>query len=338
MLALVDDRDVWAGAEYTRTCLDPIMGFLQEDNVSEILINRPHEVFVERLGENQMQAYSIAEADQEWIERLCVSVAGTTGQQVNKEMPILSATLPSGERFQCALSSVAPEGGAVSIRKQVIKDMSLDGYEQAGAFSSVKTENTLGRSDEEEQLCDLIKAGNIASVLRFAVQQRISIVVSGGTATGKTTFFNALLKEIPEDERLITIEDALELRSPLKNTLSLLVSKGDQGMARVTAQQLLEASLRMRPDRILLGELRGAEAFTFLQAVNTGHPGSITSVHANTPRAAYQRLALMVMQSGIDLSQEQLMNYLEETIPLVVQLARGVGGKRYVSDIYFSKM
>jgi type IV secretion system protein VirB11 len=137
---------------------------------------------------------------------------------------------------------------------------------------------------------------------------------------------------------LVTIEDARELRSPLPNTLSLLVSKGDQGMARVTAQQLLEASLRMRPDRILLGELRGAEAFTFLQAVNTGHPGSITSVHANTPRAAYQRLALMVMQSGVDLTQEQLIAYLEETIPLVVQLARGAGGKRYVSDIHFTKM
>lgn len=338
MLALVEDRDVWAGAEFTRKCLDPIMSFLQEEKVTEILINRPNEVFVERLGENQMQVYSIPEADRGWIERLCQSVAGTTGQQVNKEMPILSATLPSGERFQCALDSVAPEGGAISIRKQVIKDINLDGYEQAGAFGSVRTDNQLGRSDDEESLRELINAGKTKEALRFAVRKRISIVVSGGTATGKTTFFNALLKEIPEHERLVTIEDAKELQSPLRNTLSLLVSKGDQGMARVTAQQLLEASLRMRPDRILLGELRGAEAFTFLQAVNTGHPGSITSVHANTPRAAYQRLALMVMQSGVDLTQEQLLSYLEETIPLVVQLARGVGGKRYVSDIHFSKM
>jgi type IV secretion system protein VirB11 len=338
MLALVENRDVWAGAEFTRQCLDPIMGFLKEENVTEILINRPNEVFVERLGDSHMQAYSIAEADHDWIERLCYSVAGATGQEVNKERPILSATLPSGERFQCALDSVAPEGGAISIRKQVIKDMNLDGYEQVGAFSSVRTDNHLGRSDDEATLGDLIRAGNIKEVLRFAVQKRISIVVSGGTATGKTTFFNALLKEIPEHERLVTIEDARELRSPLPNTLSLLVSKGDQGMARVTAQQLLEASLRMRPDRILLGELRGAEAFTFLQAVNTGHPGSITSVHANTPRAAYQRLALMVMQSGVDLTQEQLIAYLEETIPLVVQLARGAGGKRYVSDIHFTKM
>ncbi|TIP53070.1 MAG: P-type DNA transfer ATPase VirB11, partial [Mesorhizobium sp.] len=148
---------------------------------------------------------------------------------------------------------------------------------------------------------------------------------------------NALLKLIPSSERIITIEDTRELKPVTPNTVALLSSKGDQGLAKVDAQSLLEASLRMRPDRLLLGELRGAEAFSFLQAINTGHPGSLTTVHANSARAAYERLALMVMQGGVKLSRDEIMDYLKEVIPIVVQLSRRDAGRRVVSEIKFTK-
>ncbi len=173
--------------------------------------------------------------------------------------------------------------------------------------------------------------------LRTAVRSRVSIAVSGGTSTGKTTFLNALLKEVPEEERIVTIEDTRELKPITPNTVALLASKGDQGRAKVTPQELLEASLRMRPDRLMLGELRGAEAFSFLQAINTGHPGSLTTVHANSARSAYDRLALMVLQSGVALEKQEIIDYLKEVIPVVVQLARNPDGRRVVSEIVFTK-
>jgi type IV secretion system protein VirB11 len=173
--------------------------------------------------------------------------------------------------------------------------------------------------------------------LRKAVRSRVSIVVSGGTSTGKTTFLNALLKDVPEEDRIVTIEDTRELKPVTPNTVALLASRGGQGRAKVTPQELLEASLRMRPDRVMLGELRGTEAFSFLQAINTGHPGSLTTVHANSARSVYERLALMVMQSGIALEKRDIIDYLKDVIPVVVQLARLPDGRRVVSEIVFTK-
>jgi type IV secretion system protein VirB11 len=146
-----------------------------------------------------------------------------------------------------------------------------------------------------------------------------------------------LLKLIPPHERIVTIEDTRELKPVTANSLSLLTSKGAQGLAQVDTQDLLEASLRMRPDRIMLGELRGAEAFSFLQAINTGHPGSLTTVHANSARSAYERLALMVMQGGVRLSHDELVTYLKETLPVIIQLSRNGSGRRIVSEIKFTK-
>lgn len=178
---------------------------------------------------------------------------------------------------------------------------------------------------------------NAMQFLQTAVRSRVSIAISGGTSTGKTTFLNALLKEVPEEERIVTIEDTRELKPITPNTVALLASKGGQGRAKVTPQELLEASLRMRPDRLMLGELRGAEAFSFLQAINTGHPGSLTTVHANSARSGYDRLALMVMQSGVALEKQEIIDYLKEVIPVVVQLSRIPDGRRVVSEIVFTK-
>jgi type IV secretion system protein VirB11 len=323
---------------FLEKALERLKPFLSDDRVSEISVNRPGELFVERLGVSSMERVEDAQFTAEWIRTLSERVAGSTNQVVNDQHPILSASLPSGERFQCVLPPAAPAGGAISIRKQVIHDVGLEVYERRGAFENTRVGRQLTLSAAEEELAAMIGSDvNAMEFLRTAVRSRVSIVVSGGTSTGKTTFLNALLKEIPEEERIVTIEDTRELKPITPNTVALLSSKGDQGRAKVTQQQLLEASLRMRPDRLMLGELRGAEAFSFLQAINTGHPGSLTTVHANSGRSAYERLALMVMQSGMDLKKQEIIDYLKEVIPIVVQLARTPDGRRVVSEIVFTK-
>lgn len=318
--------------------LERLEPFLSDERVSEISVNRPGELFIERLGVSGMERVVDTHFCANWIKTLCERVAGSTNQVVNDEHPILSASLPTGERFQCVLPPAAPDGGAISIRKQVIHDIGLEVYKNRGAFEDTKIGRRLALSATEEALAAMMQGDVDAMlVLRSAVRSRVSIVVSGGTSTGKTTFLNALLKEVPEEERIVTIEDTRELRPVTPNTVALLASKGDQGRAKVTPQELLEASLRMRPDRLMLGELRGAEAFSFLQAINTGHPGSLTTVHANSARSAYDRLALMVMQSGVALEKQEIIDYLKEVIPVVVQLARMPDGRRVVSEIVFTK-
>ncbi|MGJ7042638.1 P-type DNA transfer ATPase VirB11 (plasmid) [Shinella sumterensis] len=318
--------------------LERLKPFLSDERVSEISVNRPGELFVERLGVAGMERVVDTQFSAEWIRTLSERVAGSTNQVVNDERPMLSASLPTGERFQCVLPPAAPDGGAISIRKQVIHDIGLDIYKSRGAFDDTKVGRQLTLSAAEEQLAAMMKGDvDVLQFLRTAVRSRVSIAVSGGTSTGKSTFLNALLKEVPEEERIVTIEDTRELRPITPNTVALIASKGDQGRAKVTPQELLEASLRMRPDRVMLGELRGEEAFSFLQAINTGHPGSLTTVHANSARDAYDRLALMVLQSGVTLRKQEIIDYLKEVIPIVVQLERLTDGRRVVSEIVFTK-
>ena len=160
------------------------------------------------------------------------------------------------------------------------------------------------------------------------------MVISGGTSTGKTTFLNALLQEIPMDERIITIEDTREVNAPHGNLLNLIAAKGDQGKSLITIQDLLEASLRLRPDRIILGELRGKEAYTFLRAINTGHPGSICTLHADSPAGAIEQLSLMVLQANLGLSRSEIKDYVSSMIDIVIQLKRE-GSRRFISAIQF---
>ena len=174
--------------------------------------------------------------------------------------------------------------------------------------------------------------------IRTAIVNRVSILISGGTSSGKTTFLNACLKSVDPEERIITLEDTRELFPPQKNAVHLLASRGDQGTANVTIQSLLEASLRMRPDRLFVSEVRGSEAFAFLRAINTGHPGSMSTVHADTPLGAYEQLAMMVMQSGLSAAypKADLISYIQSVIPIVIQLRRE-GGRRGVSEIFFAR-
>jgi type IV secretion system protein VirB11 len=169
--------------------------------------------------------------------------------------------------------------------------------------------------------------------LREAIRQRRTILVSGGTSTGKTTFLNAMLGEIPRHERVVLVEDTPELRLPGENGVGLVAVKGELGEAKVTANELLQAALRLRPDRIVLGELRGAESVSFLRAINTGHPGSFSTIHANSLRGALEQLSLMVMQTGIGLTRTDTIAYAASVIDVLVQLGRDGSGKRGIVQI-----
>ncbi|HBQ55024.1 MAG TPA: P-type DNA transfer ATPase VirB11, partial [Erythrobacter sp.] len=169
--------------------------------------------------------------------------------------------------------------------------------------------------------------------LREAIRQRRTILVSGGTSTGKTTFLNAMLGEIPRHERVVLVEDTPELRLPGENGVGLVAVKGELGEAKVTANELLQAALRLRPDRIVLGELRGAESVSFLRAINTGHPGSFSTVHANSLRGALEQLSLMVMQTGIGLTRSDTIAYAASVIDVFVQLGRDESGRRGIIEL-----
>jgi type IV secretion system protein VirB11 len=237
--------------------LERLKPYLSDDRVSEISVNRPGALFIERLGVGRMQCVMDDQFSTDWIRTISERVAGSTNQVVNDEHPILSASLPSGERFQCVLPPAAPDGGAISIRKQVVHDIGLDVYQQRGAFAETRVGRRLGLSAAEEELAAMMQGDvDVMQFLRSAVRARVSIAVSGGTSTGKTTFLNALLKEIPEEERIVTIEDTRELKPITPNTVALLASKGDQGRAKVTPQAsggggvLLPPGDQYRPSRI----------------------------------------------------------------------------------------
>lgn len=326
--------DLSSEAIYLQRYLAPYLKHLDSDNISELCVNAPGELWIERAGEAFMERIADPNVSTEHLLRLSHLLAGYTDQTVNETTPLLSALLPMGERIQLILQPAANRGIALSIRRQVVRNLSLDDYKSAGAFDAVNvTRKEVSRS-EDNNLRDLVSKGDIAAFLDLAVKLKKNIIVSGGTSTGKTTFLNALLKSIDPRERIVTIEDTQEVMPTQNNWVSLLASKGGQGSANVSIQDLLEASLRMRPDRLLLGELRGAEAATFLRAVNTGHPGSITTVHADSARGALEQISLMVLQANLGLKREEILTYIRNVVDCVVQLKR-IDGKRVLSDIWW---
>ena len=320
---------------FLRQFLAPIQAWLDRDDVSEVCINEPGVVWVEKMGALGMERYEVSAIDARQLKNLAQQVAAASKQSVSAEFPLLSAALPSGERIQFVLPPCAPAGGAMSIRKQLVKDLSLSDYAAAGAFKSTIASSGNEVSSTDKRLSQLLASGDHPAFIAAAVKARKNVLISGGTSTGKTTFLNAISKEIDRHERLVTIEDTPEVELTQPNSLSLLASKGGQGEARVGVQDLLEATLRLRPDRILLGELRGREAYTYLRAVNTGHPGSISTLHADSPAGAFEQLVLMVMQAEMGLGRTEIMAYVKAVVEVVVQLKRAPNGARIVSEIYF---
>jgi type IV secretion system protein VirB11 len=313
--------------------LSPLKSILERDGVSEVSINRPFEVWIELKGD--MIREDLPTFDLSHIKSLARLVAQSTEQRLSEEEPLLSATLPNGYRIQVVFPPACEVGTAVlSIRKPTSIKWNLDDYDKMGIFG-----NTVIKEEEDKNnlvLSKLLKVNRIKDFLQRAVIYRKNIIISGGTSTGKTTFTNAMIQAIPHEERLISVEDAREIDFSFhKNHIHLLASKGGQGRAKVSTQELIEACLRLRPERIIVGELRGSEAFSFLRAINTGHPGSISTLHADTPKMALEQLKMMVMQAGLGMSPSEISSYINNVIDVVVQLKRGEKGKRFVSEIYF---
>ncbi len=313
--------------------LEPLEQYFQREGVTEIMINKPNEIWVEQFGKSSY--YQIPILDFEYLRGMASLIAQSTEQIITEEHPILSATLPNGYRIQIVIPPACEIGSiCFSIRKPSQLYWSLEDYESMKCFE--KTSSNALKSETDEELSIFLQNNQIKEFLRKAVIYKKNIIISGGTSTGKTTFTNSLLMEIPPEERLITAEDAREIiLSRHKNKLHLLASKGGQGRADVSTQELIEACLRLRPDRIIVGELRGSEAFSFLRAINTGHPGSISTLHADSPFGAINQLKLMVMQAGLGISSSEIEEYIRNVVDIIVQLKRKEAGTRYVSEIYF---
>ncbi|WP_269514074.1 P-type DNA transfer ATPase VirB11 [Brevundimonas subvibrioides] len=318
------------GQVYLRSYLAPFADVLARPEVTDIYVNAPGQIWVETLG-GDTEHHAVDGLDEVVLTRLARQIAAFSNQGINREHPILSASLPGGERVQIVIPPATRGDIAFAIRKHVSSDLRLEDYVAAGAFDTTAMRPPEA-ADGVGDIRDHLATGNVAGALASAVATRRNILIAGGTSTGKTTFLNALIREIPERERLILIEDTPELILHHPNAVGLLAARSVLGEASVTAEDLLNASLRMRPDRIILGELRGPEAFTFLRAVNTGHPGSMTTVHADSPERAIEQIALLVLQGGTRLRREDVTHYIRSTIDVFVQLSR-VGGRRKVSDV-----
>ncbi len=311
----------------------PLKQILDREGVNEVSINRPFEVWIEAGGE--MAREELPSFDLEHLKSLARLVAQATEQRISEEEPLLSATLPNGYRIQIVFPPACEQDSVViSIRKPSILKWSLEDYDKMGMFDSASIGEIKNKNDLV--LARLLKLNRIKDFLNYSVIYKKNIIVSGGTSTGKTTFTNAVIRSIPPEERLITVEDAREIDLSFHaNRVHLIASKGGQGRSKVTTQELIEACLRLRPERIIVGELRGSEAFSFLRAINTGHPGSISTLHADTPKMAIEQLKLMVMQAGLGMTPTEITSYIKNVIDVVVQLKRGTRGRRYVSEIYF---
>ncbi|WP_374406199.1 P-type DNA transfer ATPase VirB11 [Pelagerythrobacter sp.] len=263
---------------YLDSFLAPLAPWLSRGDVTDIWINRPGEVWIETLG-GGIERVAEPALDERLLTRLARQIAAHSSQGISRAQPLLAASLPDGSRVQVVGPPATRGGHVFAIRRHVSADLSLADWEDGDAFASLEAGDT---ELEREHGWRTLGGSETASALRMAVKERRNIVVSGGTSTGKTTFLNALLAEIPSAERLILIEDTEELKVRHDNAVGLIAARGRLSEAEIGAEDLLIAALRMRPDRIILGELRGGEAFTFLRAVNTGHPGSMTTIHADT--------------------------------------------------------
>jgi len=318
--------------ELTLRALRPV---LCDPEVTELCINSPREAFIEtRRG---WERRSLPFADYDWCRRLAKLVANATLQRIDESAPLLSASLPSGERIQIVLPpATSKDTVAITIRRPSDEVWSVEELTRRGIFARARRSND-ALDDTEQELLKLLSTEEYEAFMRLAVKSRKNILVSGPTGSGKTTWTKALIREIASDERLITIEDAEELvldRHP--NHVRLFYSKDDQGLSRVTPKQLLESCLRMKPDRILLAELRAEEAFDYLRNVNSGHPGSITSIHAASAELAFEQMVLLVKQSqgGAQLAREDIKSLLFLLIDIVIQF--GVERhERFIREIWF---
>ena len=287
----------------------PIEPLLEDDSVSEVMVNGTDAIFVEREG--QIVLTDIKFRTESHLRQVISRIVTSVGRRIDESSPMVDARLPDGSRVNAIVQPLAVDGPSLTIRK----------FLRTGLTAT-----------------DLIDRRSITpeaiAFLQGAVRGKLNILVSGGTGTGKTTFLNMLSGFIPDDERIVTIEDAVELKLKQRNLIRLECRPPNlEGTGEVTSRDLLRNSLRMRPDRIVIGECRGAEALDMLQAMNTGHDGSLTTLHANAPREATSRLETMVMFAGYDLPARAVREQMAAAIDVIVQLERITGGRRMVTSI-----
>ena len=310
-------------SSYAEQGLSPLRDLLTSDRVNEVAINPDGRVFVEHADAAHMTEAICIDMDERAIRSLGDHLAGETGNALGEDHPIVGGRVHvfgADVRVQIVVPSVVERGVSLSIRKYVrnVLDPGAIAFLGNGP-RDVDAERLACR----REIADAIARRDLAHALRRAIDGRLNVLISGGTSSGKTTIARALLAMAHPDERLVTIEDAIELRPVHRNAVALVADRRE-GSDR-SAAKLLQSALRMRPDRLVLGEIRGPEAYDFLEAINTGHPGSITTVHADTPRLAFERLALMVMQTGVRLSRADVVDYARSTIDMVVQVGRREG-------------
>lgn len=308
--------------------LQPLMPYLEADGVTEICINRPQEIFVEKDG--RFNRYEVNELEYGFLYSLAALVAESS--YTTFPAAKVSGRLPDGERIQFVLPPACEKGNVVcSIRKQKIHDLCLDDYEKSGAFEDVIVEKRIDPVNKE--LKKLHQKKKISELITLAVQSRKNILISGGTGTGKTTFLNACLKLIPESERLITVEDTREVVTHQPNSTNLIFNENEE---ELSALNIFKSCLRLRPDRIFLSELRGKEVWSFLRAVNSGHPGSMSTVHADSPEGALDQITMMMQQAGATTPEQQIQKYIRSIIHIVIQLTRDPVKYVRASEVWLS--
>ncbi len=317
--------------------LEPLKPWLSDPEVSEILMNKPNEIYVEKHG--QLQRENIPEFDQRRVMMLFQLIANESRQEVSEKKPLLSASLQDGSRVQIILPPTAKHH-TLSIRRKVVRNFNLADYDKSNFYQDaqpfdVKKIDFTQLGQEEQQLSLLYSQQAWGAFIRRAIELKKNIVISGGTSSGKTTFLNACLHHIPIEDRILILEDAREIDTPHPNQVSLLSSKGDQGLAKVSMQDLVQCCLRLRPDRIIVGEIRGKEVLDFLGACSTGHEGSLTSIHANNPRVALMRMTQLYKQNNVpSMSDEDILREINEVVDVIIQVGKTSAGRR-VKGIYY---
>lgn len=286
--------------------LDPL---LSDPSISDILVNGAKNVYVEKNG--KLYKTSVAFKDNNHLKNIIERIVSKVGRRIDEKSPMVDARLPDGSRVNAIIPPLAVDGPSLSIRRFRADSGTMESLLKWGSIST-----------------------EIAQVLEAAVAARLNIIISGGTGAGKTTLLNSLSAKIPNGERIITIEDSAELCLQQEHIVRLETRPPNiEGEGQVTARDLVINSLRMRPDRIIIGECRGAETLDMLQAMNTGHDGSLTTLHANSPRDALSRLETMVMFSGIDLPERNIKSQIASAINIVIQASRLSDGSRKVTKI-----
>lgn len=314
----------------------PLKGYLDAPGVIEVVINRPGEVWVETYkGWQKFEDQAIQFKE---LFALARAVATFTSQRTGEQSPLLSASLPTGERIQIAQPPATKAGIiCIALRKPSDTVRRLTDLAADGLFSGAR-ERRAAMDETEKRLIELERAGRHDEFLQQAVLARKTIVLAGATGSGKTTVMKSLAEEIPLDQRLITIEDAEEVRLPSHgNKMHLFYSKGGQGVSTITANSLLESCMRFRPDRILLAEVRGEEAFSFLDIAASGHPGSMTTIHAGCCDEAIERMALLVRKSGAGggMTMPEIKQLAESVIDVVAHFGRSTGSLPVMTELRY---